>query len=236
MKLITWNCQGAFRKKFARIAKARPDLAVIQECEHPDRLKWDDLGTPPLTQLWFGEKPTRGVGVFSWTGLELSLAENYDPAIRHCIPVKVSGTVRFNLLAIWAMQASDRRLSYIAQVNLGLINYQAFIQETDTVLIGDLNSNQRLQHADRLGSHDWVVRSLSDLDMVSAYHYYFRQKHGLESAYTYFFARKPDRPYHLDYIFIPRRWLKRLKKVMVGKPETWLKNSDHCPLTVEIID
>jgi exodeoxyribonuclease-3 len=183
------------------------------------------------------------VGVFSWTGLELSRAENYDPAIRHCIPVKVSGAVRFNLLAIWAMQANDRRLSYIAQVNLGLINYQAFIQETDTVLIGDLNSNprssegnQRSQHVHRLGSHDWVVRSLSDLDLVSAYHYYFRQKHGQESAYTYFFARKLDRPYHLDYIFIPRRWLKRLKKVMVGKPETWLKNSDHCPVTVEIID
>jgi exodeoxyribonuclease-3 len=72
--------------------------------------------------------------------------------------------------------------------------------------------------------------------MVSAYHYYFHQKHGHESAFTYFFARKPDRPYHLDYIFIPRRWLKRLKKVVVGKPETWLKNSDHCPVTVEIID
>lgn len=37
MKIVTWNCQGAFRRKAAPIAQFRPDLAVIQECEAPVR-------------------------------------------------------------------------------------------------------------------------------------------------------------------------------------------------------
>ena len=37
----------------------------------------------------------------------------------------------------------------------------------------------------------------------------------------------------LDYIFIPRRWLKRIEKVRVGNPKVWLKYSDHCPLFLE---
>ena len=38
MKLITWNCQGAFRKKAEIILTLNPDILVIQECESPERL------------------------------------------------------------------------------------------------------------------------------------------------------------------------------------------------------
>lgn len=33
MRLITWNCQGAFRNKASVILKHKPDILVIQECE-----------------------------------------------------------------------------------------------------------------------------------------------------------------------------------------------------------
>ena len=54
MRLITWNCQGAFRKKYLAIASQSPDLAVIPECEHPDKLTWKK-GYPPTSILWMGE-------------------------------------------------------------------------------------------------------------------------------------------------------------------------------------
>jgi len=38
MRLIFWNCQGAFRKKADIIMAQRPDILVVQECEHPDSM------------------------------------------------------------------------------------------------------------------------------------------------------------------------------------------------------
>jgi hypothetical protein len=38
MKLLTWNCAGAFRKKTGQLTRFNPDLAVIQECERPEKL------------------------------------------------------------------------------------------------------------------------------------------------------------------------------------------------------
>jgi len=38
MKIITWNCQGAFRRKVGNILAFLPDILVFQECEHPNKL------------------------------------------------------------------------------------------------------------------------------------------------------------------------------------------------------
>jgi len=39
MRLVTWNCQGGFHRKAQAIESLHPDLAIIQECECPDRLR-----------------------------------------------------------------------------------------------------------------------------------------------------------------------------------------------------
>ena len=76
MKLLTWNCQGAFRKKYELIADLAPDLAVIQECEALDKLPWKQ-GRPPSSACWFGESTSKGVGVFSWSDLEFAPLADY---------------------------------------------------------------------------------------------------------------------------------------------------------------
>jgi hypothetical protein len=35
VRVVTWNCAGAFRRKWLLLAELRADLAVIQECEDP---------------------------------------------------------------------------------------------------------------------------------------------------------------------------------------------------------
>ena len=235
MRLITWNCQGAFRKKYLLIASQSPDLAVIPECEHPDKLTWKK-GSPPTSVLWVGENCSRGLGIFSWTGLEMSLLDGYDRTIRHCAPVQVSAPFQFNLVAIWAMDHPDRKLSYSAQVYQAVAAYREFILQADTVFMGDFNSSHRSTPRSRIGNHTTLSNALSILGMISAYHLYFHERQGQEKRFTYFRGRKLERCSHIDYAFIPTRWLRRLKRVAVGEPGEWLTQSDHCPVTVELVE
>ena len=71
MKLITWNCQGAFRKKADVILKYNPDILVVQECEHPSKLIFNSDTKLPKDSLWFGDNHHKGIGVFSYSKYRL---------------------------------------------------------------------------------------------------------------------------------------------------------------------
>jgi endonuclease/exonuclease/phosphatase family metal-dependent hydrolase len=72
------------------------------------------------------------------------------------------------------------------------------------------------------------------MDLVSAYHEFNSENHGRETRPTYYFLWKEDRPYHIDYCFLPRDWMKRVSRVEIGTYEDWKSHSDHRPLLVEI--
>lgn len=161
MRIITWNCLGAFRRKSEHIVKFRPDLAIIQECERAEKLVFKN-GSQPRVIQWYGDVGSaKGIGIFGYTDLSIQLAADYyDAAIRHCIPLRVRGLYQFNLIAIWAMpHKGDRRLSYIGQVWQALDKYRSFIRERDTLLIGDFNSNKIFDGARQEGNHSSVVES-----------------------------------------------------------------------------
>ena len=55
----------AFRKKANFILTHKPDILIIPECEHPDKLKFEK-GTPlPTAIFWYGTNLNKGLGVFS---------------------------------------------------------------------------------------------------------------------------------------------------------------------------
>jgi len=56
MRVITWNCNMAFRKKYKQILPYDPDLLIVSECEHPEKLNTKFYNNV----LWVGNNRTRG--------------------------------------------------------------------------------------------------------------------------------------------------------------------------------
>ena len=55
MKIITWNCNMAFRKKADHVLALDPDIVVVPECECVDKLIFPTDAKKPTSILWFGK-------------------------------------------------------------------------------------------------------------------------------------------------------------------------------------
>lgn len=235
MKIITWNCNMAYRKKAATILTHRPDIVVVQECEHPDKLVFDEGVDKPEDMLWIGSNPHKGLGIFSYTDFRIRLLKTHNPAIKLIAPVRLSnGKANINLLAIWAHNPNDKDGQYVTQVWKALKYYNRIIKRKNTILMGDFNSNTIWDRPRRDGNHSDVVRQLAGKGIYSVYHHYFKQEHGKEITPTHYLYRQESRKYHLDYCFVSGDLLANLASVEVGAYNTWRSFSDHMPIIVSV--
>jgi exodeoxyribonuclease III len=233
MKLITWNCNMAFRKKAALILAQKPDILIVQECEHPDKLVFDKCIPKPTDSLWFGNNLHKGLGIFSYSNFRFSVIETHNPAFQIIIPIAVSnGLIEFNLFAIWAHNPSDPDGQYIEQIWKAIHFYEKLIKNEKTILIGDFNSNKIWDRKRREGNHSNVVKQLAELGIFSTYHHYYNQSQGAEEHPTFYLYRHQNKPYHLDYCFASNNLLTKVTSVEVGNFDTWATYSDHTPLIV----
>jgi hypothetical protein len=102
--------------------------------------------------------------------------------------------------------------------------------------VGDFNSNSQWDDNRPERNHTEVVRLFGCHDLISAYHRHYGEKHGekqgAETRPTYYFYRHQDKPFHIDYVFVPKGW--RLKSVEVGSFQKWGNLSDHVPVVVDV--
>lgn len=223
----------AFRKKAASILKYKPDILVVPECEHSDKLKFDDGLPKPKDHLWFGLNQHKGLGVFCYSELKLSVFEDYNPAFRMIIPLEVTGeNFSFNLFAVWANNPADPDGQYVEQVWKALHYYEQHLSGKPTILMGDFNSNTIWDRKRRAGNHSSVVKFLEEKNIFSSYHFYKKQEQGKEKHPTLYLYRHKDKPYHLDYCFMSADLLHNVSSVVIGKYDAWAMHSDHVPVIV----
>lgn len=107
----------AFRKKAEVILKYKPDILVVPECEHPDKLKYKNGIPCPTEALWFGSNLHKGLGIFSYGDFKLELINGYNPDFKLVIPISATNKKHtVTLYAIWAHNPADREGRYITQV------------------------------------------------------------------------------------------------------------------------
>ena len=229
MKIVTWNCNGALRKKYEALEEFDADLLIVQECEDPAQspkryAEWAG------DYLWTGGSKNKGIGVFAKNGISIETLDWPDGELQQFLPCCIND--QFNLLAVWTMHSST--FQYIGQFWKYLQLNKERIAVTDTVICGDFNSNVCWDKKNRHWNHCDVVRELGELDIHSMYHELFGENQGEESKPTLFMQRKLNRPYHIDYTFMSKALMDG-GSIEVGSPARWLELSDHMPIMFSVV-
>ena len=223
----------AYRKKAGYLLSQSPDIAIIPECEHPDKLKFPPGIPLPKDIFWSGKNANKGLGVFSYSDYKFRLHDSYRPELKNVIPLIVTGEkIKFTLFAIWANNPEDKGFQYIGQVWKALDHYGRLLKGRKTILAGDFNSNTIWDKPRREGNHSTVVALLETKNIFSTYHQFFDQQQGKEKHNTLFMYRHPDKAYHIDYCFASKDFAEKVTAVEVGEHKDWASRSDHAPLTV----
>jgi exodeoxyribonuclease-3 len=225
----------AFRKKAHFILRHEPNILIVPECEHPDKLMFPSSTPIPTELLWYGNESNKhkGLGIFSYSNLSFKVLSNYKKDFKHIIPISVTGgAFDFNLFAIWANNPSDKDGRYIEQVWKALIHYDELLKGKTTFLVGDFNSNTIWDKEHRQGNHSNVVKLLEKKGIYSMYHVYHKQIQGTEEHPTFYLYRHKEKAYHIDYCFGSADMVEKLKSVEIGNYSQWTKYSDHVPVIV----
>ena len=234
MRIISWNCQGGYRKKIDNILELKPDIVVIQECENLEKLRAFCQEKIPLKSFWFGGFfPHRGVGVFFYKDYQILSMEN-NISIEFIVPMKIMNNFKFYLFAIWAMAplGEDKGKSYTYQIEKAVKKYKNILKNNLSILIGDYNTPNIEKPVEKTGF--MVIEEFKKLEILSAYHEYFEKDYGKHNQYTFYQHKNTEFKHMLDYCFASRSIIEKISKVEIGKYEDWIEYSDHCPLIVDI--
>ena len=223
----------AYRRKATLLLAFKPDIVIVPECEHPDKLKFESDACLPNDVFWFGNNQHKGLGVFSYSNFKLKLSEAHRAEFRTILPLIVSnGKHELTLFSVWANNPADKGYQYVGQVWKAINFYSELLKNEKTILIGDFNSNTIWDKPRREGNHSTVVEFLANKGIESTYHRFFNQTQGKEKHHTLFMYRHKDKSYHIDYCFASNYLISKLHQVEVGKHKDWCKYSDHTPLIV----
>ncbi|HRQ43542.1 MAG TPA: hypothetical protein PLB12_04255 [Candidatus Goldiibacteriota bacterium] len=235
MKLITWNCNMAFRKKAKHIFKYNPDILVLQECERSYKIPSELFGNKPTSPaIWYGDNKNKGIGIFTFNGYKAKVIEPPKKNDKWFIPIKIIGPEKFKLIAVWAMNYRANEVVKGVRPAFASIKGLHKYLDSGVIMAGDFNDNVCWNYKKR-GKGDFTDKQLylQSLGIQSAYHIHNAKPHGNEPHPTIVWMKNMKTTYHIDYVFCGEKWQGRIKAVSIEKPGKWLKYSDHVPVMVE---
>ncbi|NND83210.1 MAG: endonuclease/exonuclease/phosphatase family protein [Gammaproteobacteria bacterium] len=248
MIIVTWNCSGALRKKLDQADSLNADVLIVQECEDPSQStkayrEWAG------EHLWIGNNKNKGIGVFpksgnsvqilNWSGtFKLQGMQTASAStswatedLQLFLPFSLNG--QYNILACWTKGDNSQIFGYMGQFWKFLQIHRKELQQENTIVLGDFNSNAKWDKPDRWWSHTDTINELAAINIESLYHYQSGERPGQETEPTFYLQRNEAKPYHIDYVFMASQLLRR-SNLKLGEINDWIAASDHIPLCVTI--
>lgn len=247
MRIVTWNCNGALRKKLSEADSLDADILVVQECEDP-ALSTDIYKAWAGDYLWIGESKNKGIGVFPKNGHAIrklhwqnrfcisdfqssSNALYWETSeLRLFLPFSIDEKI--TVLAVWTKGVNNGVFGYMGQFWKYLQLHRDDLHTDRTIILGDFNSNAIWDKSDRWWNHSNVIEELKSIGFQSQYHKLTGEEQGEESTPTFFMHRNLAKPYHIDYVFSSPD-IAAKSRLGVAKPQEWISVSDHVPLVLE---
>ena len=236
MKILSWNCNMAFRKKADIIDTYKPDIAIIPECECKDVFEKKKVNLGNSKFIWHGKNKNKGLGVFSFGEYSIELLD-HNEEFEYIIPIKVKhNTESFILLAIWTQFVNKNIYdSYVVQAARAFKQYSKYLEDPNVIIVGDFNSNSIWDYESKKEyNHSDMVNILKEYNIYSIYHELNSKNHGVEEDATLYMQRKKEKPYHIDYCFCKKDHIHNVKEFRIGKYDDYIGKSDHMPLFIEI--
>jgi len=227
VKIISWNCSQALRKKFPLLQKYNADIIVCQESE---KLESDFF--KGYHYQWIGKNIHKGIGILS-KKYPYSIIKELNENLIFYLPASFND---FNLMNVWTHTKADK-FGPDATENIikALDFYKDWIaSKKKAIIVGDFNNSLVFDEKNLCPVKFVQIKNdLYDLNFTSAYHSYFNEEFGKETKATLFYTKNLNKTYHIDYAFI--RGFK-IKNIEVGDYSDWINHSDHMPLIIDIED
>ena len=230
LRICTWNCNGALRRRLGQVDSMDADILIIQECEDPARSPDPAYRSwAGGNYAWIGDSASKGLGVFPRRNLANS-SLGWDHRARFFLPRAVQGVP---VCAVWAHRATGKGRNYIGQISQALDSHADWLDDPACIFAGDFNSSAVWDGPRKSWGHTPTMQRLAALGLQSAYHRHHNVAHGDERHPSFFLQRNLAKPYHLDYILTGKAW--RIGALRIGAPAEWLAYSDHMPLLAELV-
>lgn len=234
VRIVAWNCCGGFGSKRAALAAIGCDAAIVAEAY--DRAPEPSLLEPGPTWGWNGLSGSKGLAL---VGLNVPIVT--EPLRPQTGRYSIAGTLDsgIGLLGIWSVKPEGS--SYGQQVVDAISGYEDWLTDLPGLVAGDFNLAPNGIEDSRTGVLRRVFDHLARLDYVSIYHEHFDEDYGSETRPTYFHRRRQAEAHHIDFCFIHRSLVPRVRGFEVGTYDRWVARrepsaglSDHVPLILDL--
>lgn len=231
VRIVSWNCCQAFRRKWEYVDAFEPDILVVPEAECIAKQPAELLQRYPH-HAWVGDNDNKGLLILAASPYPLAIHDAYNNEHRYVLPLNVHGAPEFSLLAVWTQR--DNGISYTQHLSRALEEYQHLL-ERDVVIVGDFNANAIWDHEHRRDvTHSENVAWLQERGILSAYHHLTGEAQGEETAQTHAFRRDADNTFHIDYCFASKALVGPSSSAAVRPVAEWIGLSDHGPLVADL--
>lgn len=113
MRIVSWNCNGALRKKLPQLLSLNADIYIIQECESPEGSIDSSYKDWANGSLWVGSNKHRGLGVFSCCA-RLAMLDWNSNGLESFLPFTIDNKI--TALGVWTRHANSPTFRYIGQL------------------------------------------------------------------------------------------------------------------------
>lgn len=228
MRIVSWNSHQKFREKIALFSPDSTDVLVVQECENTETAAkaYENAG---WKYVWVGDNIHKGLGIFVTKKFSIEKLDWCISGCKYFLPVRINQSIA--MVGVWAMGGKSKSVSYAGQITRFLDQHKTEIRHDSTMIIGDFNSNSIWDKRHKTANHTQNDRRLKSIGLDSLYHVVHSVENGDEKQPTFYLSYDKEKPYHIDYAYLPVNLLAE-SKIDIGLPDRWLKYSDHMPLFI----